>query len=204
MKKVTLTISSTSVLIKPIKETFEAESFKSALGLAMRHAHKEMTDQYVDPVVIINGISLDEVYVKALRGGKAKKDVYSYMNFQLGFEQLRSEIMTYFAFQDQQSMVDFVRSTDKNGHYSSVKDNAITAEITAAQAKVVLSKVKDRVTYIKADAELSAMTSEDYQIKADAKDKVAQVKAIKVKLGLLPPPKVKQIAAPKPGKRTKK
>ena len=203
MTKVTLTISSVSVIIKPINETFEAETFKSALGLALRHAHKEMTDQYVDPVIIINGISLDEVYVKAIRGGKAKKDVYSYMNFQLGFEKLRSEIMTYFAFQSQQSMIEFVRATDKNGHYDSVKDSAITPEITAAQAKAVLGKVKDRITYIKADAELSVMTSEDYQIKAGAKDKVAQVKAIKVKLGLLPPPKVKQIAAPKPGKRKK-
>lgn len=203
MKKVTLTISSTAVTIKPINEVFEAETFPKAVGLAMKYAHENLTDQYVDPIVIMNGLSLADKVVLRLKGGKAKKDVMSYIAFQCDFEKLRSELITFFAFQSQQSMVDFVRSTDVNGHYDSVKDSAITPEITAYQAKAVLRKVKAKITYVKADAELSVMTAEDYQMEQVGKGKVKQLNDLKIKLGLKPAPQ-KQIAAPKPGKRIKK
>ena len=161
MKKVSVSLSimesSEGSTIEPVVFSFEAErdtnygAMHSAVGAALHGAHRFNFGQYTTPIVTVGGVELTPAETKKLRG----KDFFQ---FRLDLPVIRERLMPYLCAADAPAMLEYVRSTDRNGVHRNTKK--VTEEQFLAQAKEQLRLTKDVVRYARQDARESVVPPE--------------------------------------------
>jgi len=161
MKKVSISLSivesSEGSMIDPVTLSFEGErethyaAMHSAVGAALHAAHRFSFGQYKNPIVTVGGVELTPTETKKLRG----KDFFA---FRLDLPIIRERLMPYLSASDSSAMLEYVRSTDRNGVHVNTKK--VTEEQFLAQAKEQLRLTRDVVRYARQDARESVVTPE--------------------------------------------
>jgi hypothetical protein len=151
MKKVTLSISNSgSVVIAPFETSIEGKDLAQAIGKALMAANTKLTNQYDAPVVVINGVELTNAEVKKVNT--------NFWDFQLNFGVVRESLLAQSAFNSEETMVEYMRHTDRNGVYKNKKSFSVLE--VAAQAKEQMKLTRDLTRWVKEDAKASVVPQE--------------------------------------------
>lgn len=154
MKKVTLTIKAQGVQIADHVSTYEADTLAKAVGFAIMGAHKNLTSQYVDPVIFVDDIQLTKTMVTAIKG--------NYWTFQETFAKIRENILPIYAMVDPAEREAYVRRVDVNGYFKSQK--SFTTEQLASLAKEQLKKTQFALTINRQQAKAAVWTADEAKL----------------------------------------
>lgn len=174
MKQVKIIIGNDSkmsgTIIETIESSFEAATQESAVGKAMGFAQSVINKQYDAPTVNIDGVELSSAMCK-----KFKLDFFA---FRIEFGKIRETILAQTAFESAESMVSYIRRTDRNGVFTGV--NKFTEQQVAAQAKEQLRLVSDLTKWVKEDAKSSVVPTE-VMIRRQLQSEAAKAKRLAAK-----------------------
>jgi hypothetical protein len=141
-----------------------AASFLQALGFALSHLWEFLNDnrQYAKISIEIGGIVLPERLVKVLKNPSE----VSFNDPEKGFKALRNYVAGEMVMKDPELGVRFIRETDTNKVFKSVKDANIDIEMVAAQVKGATNLDKFRGKMKHLDAQASLWTKADLKAKS--------------------------------------
>jgi len=139
-------------------KTFEVEGkdLSQAIGKALYTANLNLSAQYDSPTVNIKG-EFGEIELSPTQAKQTKGDFFT---FKLNFPVIREAILAQLAFSSKEEMTAYMRRTDRNGIYKSVKDGNFSELQVAAQAKEQVRLARDLSRWAKADAKDSVVPAE--------------------------------------------
>ena len=157
MKKVTLTIKALGAVINDHVHIHEGETLSKAVGNAISGAHENCTKQYVDPIIFLDDIQLNESMVNLITG--------NYWTLQESFKKIVESILPIYAMKSEADRVEYIRYADVNNYFKSQKK--FTLEELASVVKEQQKKAQFTVTINKAMAKSAVWTKDQLAFKLE-------------------------------------
>ena len=143
--------------IAPVTFEVEGKDLSNAFGKAIYAANLRLTSVYDSPTVSISGEGFGTIELSPTQAKQCKGDFFT---FKLNFPVIRESILAQLAFSSKEEMTAYMRRTDRNGIYKSVKDGNFSELQVAAQAKEQVRLARDLSRWAKADAKDSVVPAE--------------------------------------------
>ncbi len=144
-------------VIAPVSFEVEGKDLSQAIGRAIYGANTHLSSQYDSPEVSISGEGFGTLELSPTQAKQCKGDFFT---FKLNFPVIREAILAQLAFSTKETMTEYMRRTDRNGIYKSVKDGQFSELQVAAQAKEQVRLARDLSRWAKADAKDSVVPAE--------------------------------------------
>lgn len=144
-------------VIAPVTFEVEGKDMAQAVGRAVYGANQALTSVYDSPEVSISGEPFGTLELSSTQAKQCKGDFFT---FKLNFPVIRETILAQLAFSSKDEMTAYMRRTDRNGVFKSVKDGNFSELQVAAQAKEQTRLARDLSRWAKADAKDSVVPEE--------------------------------------------